>query len=270
MQNQFDSRGDIVIAGYPKSGNTWLVRLVAELVGCPVAGFLGRAGDDIATEGSDRKSNYRCYKSHHGIDFLRERGIEPAKVIYIIRDPRDVSLSAARYFTCGQYSWISHFVRLLPLRPRAKFSFYRSINSISPLNPESCIDRVVRAVVYGDETVHWFLRIPWRDHYLQYLSSGCLFVKYEDLVDFPFSVCQDILAHLGLSRDEDHILESIRRQSFSEKKHSFILSGDHVKAEFLKVGSTQQWKHQLDPRLNRFLLSHLKDDMARFGYSLSA
>ena len=30
----------IIIVGYPKSGNTWLTRLTADLVGCPVEGFL--------------------------------------------------------------------------------------------------------------------------------------------------------------------------------------------------------------------------------------
>lgn len=31
----------IIVTGYPKSGNEWVSRLIAAVVGCPVSGFLG-------------------------------------------------------------------------------------------------------------------------------------------------------------------------------------------------------------------------------------
>ena len=46
-------KNNIVIAGYPKSGNTWLTRLVAEVLKCPVVGFLEQPqNNEIAIEGS--------------------------------------------------------------------------------------------------------------------------------------------------------------------------------------------------------------------------
>ena len=45
---------NIIVAGYPKSGCTWATRLLAELVGCPVAGFWNSDKDEIAIEGEER------------------------------------------------------------------------------------------------------------------------------------------------------------------------------------------------------------------------
>ena len=78
---------EIIVIGYPKSGCTWATRLVAELVGCPVAGFWLSDKEEIATEGQERISDYRCFKSHHQ---LSELGISPnhseKRLIYILRD----------------------------------------------------------------------------------------------------------------------------------------------------------------------------------------
>lgn len=49
---------EVLVVGYPKSGNTWLTRLVAELISCPVKRFFGQPGNpEIAIEGSNHQSN---------------------------------------------------------------------------------------------------------------------------------------------------------------------------------------------------------------------
>ena len=53
----------VVVVGYPKSGCTWLVRLVAELIQCPVTGFWGEPDNpEIAIEGTERKSDFEFSK----------------------------------------------------------------------------------------------------------------------------------------------------------------------------------------------------------------
>ena len=86
----------LVVAGYPKSGTTWVVQLVAELIGGPVVGFGDSAHDEIAREGLERPSEFRCFKSHHQLGELRAaQGLRDTALIYVIRDPRDVTILAS-------------------------------------------------------------------------------------------------------------------------------------------------------------------------------
>lgn len=56
----------IIVCGYPKSANTWLTRLAAEIVGGSVAGFWCEPfNNDAAIEGLERESDFQCFKAHH-------------------------------------------------------------------------------------------------------------------------------------------------------------------------------------------------------------
>ncbi|MEP3300408.1 MAG: hypothetical protein ABJO05_00390, partial [Roseibium sp.] len=79
----------IVVVGYPKSGNTWLTRLIADTLNCPSKGYAGIANNhDIALEGEDRTSNRFLLKSHH-VHATWDRVRHPrVKMISIVRDPR--------------------------------------------------------------------------------------------------------------------------------------------------------------------------------------
>ena len=101
----------IIVTGYPKSGNTWVCRLTAELVGCPVKGFWNSRHREAAVEGKNRKSEYGAYKSHHQLEELMKKGASDHKIIYVIRDPRDIILSGVNYFDFSGYKPVSDFIK---------------------------------------------------------------------------------------------------------------------------------------------------------------
>ena len=80
----------IYVVGYPKSGNTWLARLLGDVLDCPI-----RAGGNklaLADGGYSRQGKYIIRQGH--ITECPKDG----KVVWIKRDPRDVSVAARHYW----------------------------------------------------------------------------------------------------------------------------------------------------------------------------
>ena len=253
----------IIVAGYPKSGCTWATRLVAELAGCPVAGFWQSDKKEIAVEGEERVSDFRCYKSHHQ---LSELGIHPddleTRIVYILRDPRDIAISAANYFQFDRFPEVAALFR----RVRQGEKFYR--HTLYPLlaGEPYRLERMTEALLHGSAGVHNWVRVSWRDHWQPYQAAGVPIVRYEDLLAAPAEQATRILRHLGLERTEQEIASAIDNQSFERKKQTLLQSGETGRAKFLRVGKSGQWREKLSAHLERRFVEELGSELAEWGY----
>ena len=223
----------IIIAGYPKSGNTWLTRLVAQLCNAPASGFLDAQNEivnDIVCEGYHRNSEIEIVKTHHWHDTLPKTDPD-AKVIYIVRDPRQILLSANRYFAKAPY---------------------HTIQKCHPLERACCafVNRDLAAwyacMVHGSfEPTNWF-RKSWQNHIEDYLEdSAVLVVRYEKLRMQGERELREIANFLELDISDTSISKCNNDQSFGMKKEEFLSRGDTAKADFLKTGSIDSWKNEL-------------------------
>ncbi|MFW5886400.1 MAG: sulfotransferase domain-containing protein, partial [Bacteroidota bacterium] len=93
MTSMEKDRIPIYIVGYPKSGNTWLTRLVGDTLNSPTGSAYGKHQADLATEGWNRPGKYIVLKSHHSQKDKPEFITTQSKIIYIYRDFRDVLIS---------------------------------------------------------------------------------------------------------------------------------------------------------------------------------
>ncbi|WP_299098578.1 sulfotransferase domain-containing protein [uncultured Winogradskyella sp.] len=233
-----ETKKNIVIVGYPKSGTTWMSKLVAELLVCPLKGNWGfKIDNDPIEEGQDRISAYDCYKSHHTYEEIfsvDKKSID--KIIYIIRDPRDVVISGL-YF----------------------FKFLKKSSIIDKLSPKAFKKKqMIKAVLSGNEKVNQWCKFSWKNHYNGYLNKDILFVKYEDLLQNPKFECQQILKFLNIEKTDKFILNAIDKQSFKNAKQT----------NNLRKGEAGYWKHQLSNSENQLFIEHLSNSLDYFGYEI--
>lgn len=254
---------NIIVVGYPKSGCTWATRLIAELVGCPVAGFWKSDKEEIATEGEDRVSNFRCYKSHHQLTELDvDLDESNTRVVYILRDPRDIAVSAADYFEFDRFPKVSAFFRTF----RRGTKLYR--HTLYPLlvRQDYRLEKMTEALLHGSAEVHNWCRASWSEHRRPYERVGVPMVHYEDLLVAPEEQATRLLRHLGIERSPETIATAVQNQSFRRKKEALLKSGETGRAKFLRVGKSGQWREKLPPYLQVRFAEELGDELAAWGY----
>ncbi len=254
----------IIVVGYPKSGCTWATRLVAELIGCPVAGFWQSDKNEIAIEGENRISDYRCYKSHHQFSELGLSPNEPdSRILYILRDPRDIVISAANYFQFDRFPKLAALFR----RVRRGEKLYR--HTLYPLlvRQNYRLEQMTEALLHGSASVHNWVRVSWPEHWRPYQEVGVPIVRYEDLLERPEKESTRILEKLGIERTSEEISTAVQNQSFERKKETLLCSGETGRAKFLRVGKSEQWRGKLPADLQRRFVQELGGELATWGYS---
>jgi hypothetical protein len=247
----------VLIVGYPKSGNTWLTRLTAELLGAPVKGFWKEPRTkEMAVEGESRVSDIEVYKGHHSYGAMR-RDFSLSNVIYVVRDARDVAISAAHYFPFEPPSWFGKVTRCAGrLLPEARKETLENIR----------LCRMILALADGNREVSPWFANAWDEHIYAYVDSGACVIRYEDLLATPERECRRVLAHFGVERSATQIQAAISAQSFQAAKHRFEQNGDQKRADFLREGRAGSWLEAFSPAQHQFCRERFGPMLARLGY----
>jgi len=247
---------NIIVVGYPKSGTNWLSRLVAELLQC---NFLGDWGFETVNASSIKRENsvseFQVYKSHHIQNEIENASDKKVyKIIYIIRDPRDIVISGAHFFNFS--SPLGSF-----------FKKFRLNNLLKDLSFEKKKKKMIRAILYGNNKNKTFwLGVPWSLHYKDYLKKEVLFIKYEDLLKNPENELESILNYLDLKVNYQHIKESIRNQSF-QKRQKEVLQQEHKNLiKLVRKGSSGYWKNEFTEEEKKMFKLKLKDSNNLYNF----
>jgi Sulfotransferase domain len=271
---------DIFLVSYPKSGNTWARFLLGNLISpgeaITFANVERKVPDIYAKSKSTLKKTPRprVIKSHECFDPRYRR------VIYIVRDPRDVALSAYHYDRKGRnipdsYP-VASYITTRFMKTDEYFGTWgehagswlvnsRNIFQITRLN-----DRYMGTVAsWGENVMSW---LGARGHDREFLL-----VRYEDLLENTLDQIHRIAEFLGLNATAQQIVQAIERSSVENMKrleahesNKWVTTRDSRKdIPFVRSARSGQWRKELPPASITEIESAWGPVMQLLGYSLS-
>lgn len=239
---------DTFIISYPKSGSTWTRFLVANLAHPEETVTFANLDRVLpATAVASRRqlkkmSRPRILKSHNYFDHRYKR------VVYVVRDPRDVVLSEYRFNLKG-----------------------RAIQDGYPI--EKFVTRFVNGEIgdYGS----------WKENVASWVATRCgssnfLLLRYEDMVADTAREVAKVAAFLGIHASPERIASVVEKSSADkmramEKKESetwVVTKGRRKDIPFVGAATAGGWKSKLPQESIEEIEAAWGNLMTQLGYEL--
>lgn len=218
----------IIIQGYPKSGNSWLSRLLGDVYNSPVQGLPGQEDGSLATEGQNRPGNHCIIQAHWQPEDYHDKfttqEIANRRTIFIIRNPLDVAVSAS-------YFW-----------------------NIS-------LEETVRHMIDGN----WpFVKFPsWSDYYSR--PEWDNMTSYEALSQKIISELQRLTGERHVSQAAYRQSFEVKRRTIKERPQDYSYD-ERTQLHNLRRGTVGDWTSHFSKELLSFALDNFGETMERFGY----
>jgi len=242
---------DVFLCAYPKSGTHWLAFLLGHILENDQGQTIDLKSIDTfvpdvnliyTKRGSltqyDNFSNPRFFRCHAAYDPNLPR------VIYVIRDPRDVLLSY----------W--HYQKFL----------------------SKDFSQTLTDYLRGDD----FWPCRWDDHVSSWLlpqtnlnrHPNLLVVKYERLHQDTADVLREVLNFCAINATGDAIARAVERSSFHrmqamEKKFGVHGKNGHESESFVRKGKTGSWREEMSDPDAQIITEKYGAVMRQVGYSPS-
>ena len=276
----------IWLASYPKSGNTFLRSLLSSyffsndgvfnfevlntIKQFPHYSLFKKIGVNLSNEKQvlenyiraqelfNTKESLQFVKTHSSLlsGFTNYRNTLGA--IYIIRDPRNVVISAANHFNTTIDDSVSRL--------------FNYTNLGGDMNDKKSVNRIITHLTTWSMHYNSWKVLKKRERYL--------LIKYEDLTKNTEQVFIKILDFIHNLTNQKYILDKLKMKnilkttSFDyvqklEKEKNFPEKAKHAGAEektFFKYGPNDNKKQMLNKILKEKIESQLNDEMVELGY----
>ncbi len=229
---------DVFIVSYPRSGNTWVRFLLANLL-APNATITFRNIDNYVPSIYKRAASLDVFPGPRYIKSHNPCYEVYPKTIYVYRDGRD-ALVSYYYYATGKKVFAGTF---------EQFVFSPFVEQFT----------------------------SWREHVTGALDFAAkhpdriLMLRYEEMLNNPLTTLTGILAFLDLTRDFKALATAAEKSSFQELQKIEQESGGEMlgkKYTFFRSGKTDQWRDHFNPKLHERFLRENGEILQRLGYQL--
>jgi hypothetical protein len=241
----------LFIAGLPKSGTTWVKKMLAsypgfhELLIPEVTTYSLHRGQqfdyDLPPDMFQRFKNMLVVTrmhvggSLHNIRLMHDAGV---RYLVLFRDPRDVAVSAVFY--------------VRRLRWHAKYRYFAGLP----------VDEGLKAFARQTLPAHvaWFR--SWHDNRDPGMS---LTLRYEDLLSDPFQAMTEVAKLFALDHSPDTVEQIVEAQSFQRLSQGRSVGQEDTNSHFRK-GVAGDWKNHFTPELKVIYKEQIGDLLIELGY----
>lgn len=238
---------DTFVVSYPRSGNTWTRFLIASLIGQPTLENISGMIPEIYLYSNRQLMRFprpRILKSHEPFDPRYK------KVLYIVRDPRDVAVSLYHYS-----------------RKR------RNIPDGYPM------DEFVLGYLRGD---FFDFCGTWQQHVASWLytqpNQQMLWLRYEDMLDKPGEAVRRIAGFMGIAVSAEKIASIIDACSYEHMRTMEQQGGQrwkmtqHTRTDipFIRKAAKGAWTTELSQASQERIESAWGDTMKKLQYPIEA
>lgn len=241
---------DIFLVSFPKSGNTWTRFLLANLrypeQPATFANIDRLVPDPTGTTKRDfeRMPRPRIIKSHECFDPRYRR------VIYIVRDPRDVVVS--------------------------QYHYHRKLRKIADDSP---IENFVARFLAGETCPHG----SWGQNVSTWLATSegnprFLLLRYEDMVADTARELAKVVAFLNMSVSPEQIAQAVERSSADRMRKlektqtdlQGLTRGSRKDLSFVRAAGSGGWRSELPASMVEKIEAAWGPLMRHLGYELSS
>ncbi len=273
----------IWLASYPKSGNTLVRSILTSLIftddgkvdfeklhhisNFPAGPFFEKFTSNFGNikeiskywikvqEELNKNKKLKFFKTHNSLCSISGNAFTNNKntigTIYIVRDPRDIIISASKYYNKSHNETKENM-------------FNRHMDLIN---------------MHNNKPISTFLG-SWSDHYNSWTKNtkNILLLKYEDLINNKEAEIKKMLNFINkftkLSVDENKIQNCIETSSFKNmktmeneglfKENSKDLNGNLI--TFFNNGKNGNWRGQLEEKIVKEIEDNFQKEMKELGY----
>lgn len=254
---KFGSNRTIFIAGYPKSGTTWVENFISNIPGYSPRILYG-SRETLRQHNLPYNAfrmipsfGYSAIKTHilpnsNNIKILKENKVD--KVVIMYRDPRDIAVS--QYF---------HVLKNNPWL--ATDSFYADY---SEMTKDSAMQHSIDMIVNDYSLwVKGWLSIKEKNSNLD-----CMLIKYEDLRINYVEIFHNLLSFYGVSLSDKQFNNVLLKSNKKTSKSffSFLIPRNPGLKSTRRKGLTGEWKIHLNEEHKDCVKSKLGDLLIELGY----